>query len=408
MTAEYYIWLQEVLGYASETVGRVLNYYGTAKAFYLADDTEKIAKCRLSKAQAAMLHSVPRKKVFEILNECAKSGINIITPEAAEYPKRLLNIPDPPAVLYVKGTLPDTEKQPFISIVGPRKISDYGMRCAYVISNTLASCGFVVVSGGAVGGDKSAHLGAIDAGVPTVAVLGSGINSDYLKCNADLRERISQNGCLITEYPPSASPFKGAFPRRNRILSGISNGVVVIEGDLKSGTLNTARHANDQGRDVFVIPGSPALPQYEGSNRLIADGAKPLLSINDIIEEYVYLYPEAIHAPKDRIPMPSAEDSAKVALSDEPTPPKTPKTPKTQNKENTVKKERPQVDKALLSESARQVFDAVEALKTNNGFTADDIAELGGLDIGAVLGGLTELEILGAITAQPGGRFTLG
>lgn len=396
MTAEYYIWLQEVLGYGSETFGRVLAKYKTAKAFYLADDSEKIAKCRLNKSQIARLHSVPRKKVFKILNECAETGINIITPEDERYPQKLLNIPDPPAALYVKGTLPDMERKPCITIVGPRKISDYGIRCAYVIANTLASCGFIVISGGAVGGDKSAHKGALDAGAPTVAVLGSGINDDYLKCNADLRETIAQNGCLISEYPPSASPFKGAFPRRNRILSGLANGVVVIEGDLKSGTLNTARHANDQSKDVFVIPGSPALPQYEGSNRLIADGAKPLLSINDIIEEYVGLYSGVIHAPKDRIPMPAIEvDNNKV--SDK----------KVEVKEPSEHLPKQLVDLSMLSDSAKQVYLVVKD-KMDVTFTSDDIAEVGKIDIGAVLGALTELEIFGIIKAHPGGMFSLG
>lgn len=395
MTAEYYVWLQEVLGYGSDAVGRILSVYKTAKAFYLADDFEKIKRCRLNKSQIAKLHSVPRRKIFSILNECADSGINIITPEDKEYPKRLLNIPDPPAVLYVKGELPDVEKHPCITIVGPRDISEYGQRCAYIIANTLASCGFIVVSGGAVGGDKSAHLGAMESGAPTIAVLGSGINSDYLMVNADLRMNIAENGCLISEYPPSMSPFKGAFPRRNRILSGISNGVVVIEGDLKSGTLNTARHANDQGRDVFVIPGSPALPQYEGSNHLIADGAKPLLNINSIIEEYVQLYSGVIHLPKDNISMPKAE--MKISESNV----------KAKLLVDTEEKKEPKtIDTSCLSGSARLVYKTAKNFGKES-FTADDVVEFGGFEIGSVLSALTELEIFGIIKACPGGSFML-
>lgn len=396
MTAEYYIWLQEALGYASDAVGRVLAAYKTAKAFYLADDAEKIRRCRLSPRQAARLHTVPRKNVYKILNECRGSGINIITPEDYAYPKKLLNIENPPAVLYIKGELPDTEAKPLITIVGPRKISDYGMHCAYVIANTLASCGFVVVSGGALGGDKSAHMGALEAGEPTVAVLGSGIGSDYLKPNAELRERISECGCLLSEYPPFLPPFNGAFPARNRILSGISDGVVVIEGALKSGTLSTASHASDQGRDVFVIPGSPSLPQYEGSNRLIADGARPLLSINDIIDEYAAIYPNAIHAPNERIPMPKETDTEKHIDAVE---------AKVVSKpQKTVE---PTVYTSMLSDTARCVYTVISQLK-REAFTADDITEVGNIDIGVVLGALTELEILGVITACPGGRFVLG
>ena len=187
MRAEYYIWLQLCLGFATETVGRVLAVYKTAKAFHDAPDSEKIKKCRLSKRQIERLHSIPRKEVFNILNECKRTGINIITPEDEQYPNRLFNIPDLPAVIYVKGELPPMEESPVISIVGPRKVSQYGEKCAYVISNTLASCGFTIVSGGAIGGDTAAHLGALEANSKTVAVLGCGINADYLRVNADLR-----------------------------------------------------------------------------------------------------------------------------------------------------------------------------------------------------------------------------
>lgn len=401
MTAEYYVWLQQVLGFGSEAMSRVLSVYGTAKAFWEAPDSEKIAKCRLSKVQAERLHKISRRKVYSILNESIKSGINIITPEDELYPIRLRNIPDPPAVLYVKGEMFNIDNLPVISIVGPRKISFYGERCAYVVANTLSSAGFTVVSGGAVGGDKAAHIGALDAGGKTIAVLGAGINSDYLKTNADLRERIAENGCLITEYPTSTDVTKGTFQQRNRILSGLADGVIVIEGGERSGTLITARHAAEQGRDVFVVPGSPSLPQYAGSNRLLSDGAKPLLNINDVISEYALKYPCLIRVSIERSKMPSYSDDETVSVVSKQT--------KMQGDDNSCSSATPpidEVDLSQLSDSARNVYEAIGKLQMPE-FTADDIVDSTAMDVGDVLGSFTELEIFGMVVTLPGGRFKL-
>ncbi len=404
MSAKYWIWLQQVLGYGSDAVGRVIANYGTAERFYLATDSEKIVKCRLSKSQVKRLHNIPRKKVFGIMQDCAKHGISIITPEDTLYPERLLNIADPPAVLYVKGSRFDFNNIPTVAIVGPRKISDYGARCAYVIAETLASCGFCVVSGGALGGDSAAHKGAIDSDGYTVGVLGAGIESDYLKANKDLRDDIIDHGCLISECPPFEGVSKGTFPRRNRIMSGLSNGVVVIEGRVKSGTLITAKHACDQNRDVFVIPGSPSLPQYEGSNRLISDGAKILLSINDIINEYFFLYPDKIHKPEKKTTVNDKVDEIKdIEISFI-------RTADSSNEELSENDEsaprasaRP--DKGTLSDEAVKVLEAFETI--GDTFTADDAVDKTDLSSGMVIGCVTELEICGFIEALPGGRYRL-
>lgn len=396
MTAEYYVWLQLCLGFANDAVSRVLANYGTAKNFHSAPDSERIAKCRLNKRQIAKLHSVPRKDVFNILNECQKSGINIITPEDAMYPEGLQNIPDLPAVLYVKGNLPEMNSVPVISVVGPRRVSQYGEKCAYVISNTLADCGFIIVSGGAVGGDTAAHLGALDAGAKTVAVLGCGINCDYLKANEQLRERISNNGCLVSEYPPSMGVKRGAFQQRNRILSGLSDGVVVVEGGKTSGTLITARCAVEQGRDVFVIPGSPYLPQYEGSNRLLSEGAKPLLDINGIIEEYTFKYPAVIRNAEVKIPMPRPEREYNTASE---------VIPQVQDKQQSAQVNI-SIDMSMLSDCAKSIADFLQRSGFTE-FTVDDIIDNTGLDVNSVLSAVTEMEIFGILKTLPGGRFNI-
>lgn len=399
MSVEYWVWLQQVLGYGNTAVSRVIAEYGTAENFYRANDSEKIARCRLNKPQISRLHSIPRKNIYKILQDSAKSGINIITPEDSLYPERLLNIANPPAVLYVKGSRFDFNGRPAIAIVGPRKISDYGANCAYVIANTLASCGFCIVSGGATGGDSMAHKGAIDAEGYTVGVLGSGIDSDYLKANEQLRDEIAQNGCLVSEYPPFKGVTKASFPIRNRIISGLCNGVVVIEGGEKSGTMITARHAVEQGRDVFAIPGSPSLPQYMGSNRLIADGGRPLLNVNEIINEYCFLYPKIIHKPEQTV---SVYEKGII--------------PKTNNRElpkKQVKKAEPEEerrvtakpDKGMLSEEALKALEFYETM--GDTFIIDDATDTIGMNVGTLLGAVTELEICGFIEAVPGGRYRL-
>ncbi len=394
MTAEYWVWLSLVLGKATDVVHNVVKEYGDAKAFYLADDSEKISKCRLTKAQAERLHKVSRKTVYNILKDSNENGIRIVTPLDSEYPSKLWTIADPPCVLYIKGEKLELNDSPVIAIVGPRKVSDFGATCANTIANTLASCGFTIVSGGAIGGDSAAHLGTIDAGGKTVAVLGGGILSGYLEANADLRNRIAENGCLISEDAPFDKVQRGTFPRRNRILSGLSDGVVVIEGSAKSGTLITAKHANEQGRDVFVIPGSPSLVQYEGSNRLIRDGAKPLLEINDIINEYLYIYPKAIHKPlKPKfIPKPEAnkKESACAVQTARKEPIKSP-----QNS-----------DFIMLSENAKLVYKVAKELQANT-FYADDVIDKTSLGAGAVLACMTELEIFGFVSSVPGGAYRL-
>ncbi len=397
MAVEYWIWLQKVLGFGNEAISRVIANYGTAESFYRAGDSERIKRCRLNKFQAGRLHKISRKEVFGVVNLCAKCGISILTPEDTLYPERLKTIPDMPAVLYVKGSRFDFNNNPTVAIVGPRKVSDYGLNCAYVIANTLASCGFTVVSGGAVGGDSAAHRGAIEAGGYTVGVLGSGIESDYLIVNAELRRSIAENGCLVSEYPPDMGVTKGAFPKRNRIMSALSNAVVVIEGSKESGTLITAGHALEQGRDVFVIPGSPTLSQYEGSNRLIAEGATPLLNVNQIVNEYLHLYPDKIHSPECTVSVykkgayePSREQSVIE------------KTEKTAETEVRVTSK---PDKGMLSDEALQVLEAFEHL--GNSFTADDAIDKLNFDAGKVLGAVTELEICGFIEAVVGGRYCL-
>ena len=315
--------------------------------------------------------SIDNKTVYKIIDDCLANDIFIVTICDTNYPQRLRSISDSPIVLYVKGDFLNFDEFPLISIVGPRKISEFGKKASYSIAKRLAKSGMIVVSGAALGADTYAHKGALSAKAYNIAVLGCGICYDYLPENRALRQEISKNGCLISEYPPFVAPTKYSFPVRNRIISGLSLGTVVIEASLKSGSLITARLANEQGRDVFVIPGNPTHENYMGSNALLRDGAIPLLNSSDIFNQYLPQFPDKIDIEKA-----FKEDNSK----------KDKKTTKNLN--------------ISLSNDAQIVYNNLNKQK----FTVDDLINLS-LSDDALLSSLTELEIEGVIKALPGGMY---
>jgi len=218
----------------------------------------------------------------EILSICEKKGIRVIPLDDDEYPELLRYIHDPPLVLYVKGIIP---KGMCIGIVGSRKATGYGMDTAFRLASDLAEEGCVIVSGMARGIDTAAHTGALHAEGKTIAVLGCGPDKVYPPENRGLMERIIKNGAVISEYPPGTKPETYHFPVRNRIISGTSLGVIVVEASRKSGSLITAQAALEQGREVFAVPGNINHLNSQGTNRLIREGAKLVTSADDILEE---------------------------------------------------------------------------------------------------------------------------
>ena len=204
--------------------------------------------------------------------------IRTIDIDDREYPEHLRNIPGPPELLYYIGNIKLIE-HPLIAIVGTRRCSPYGKWAAEGIAARVAACGISVVSGMAEGIDSAAHKGCIKAGTPTVAVLGTGIDVCFPKSNLDLYRRIAEDGLILSEYPPGTVGASWTFPERNRIISGLSKSVVVVEGTLKSGSMITARLALEQGRDVYAVPGNINQPGSAGVNKLISDGACPILDM---------------------------------------------------------------------------------------------------------------------------------
>lgn len=320
---------------------------------------------------ADKLLSIDINKIYKIIDDCIKNDVYIITICDNDFPERLRTLSDSPIVLYIKGEKFNFDKIPIISVVGPRKISEFGKKASFSLSKRLTKAGMTVVSGAALGADTYAHKGALSVGGKTIAVLGCGICYDYLSVNRALRDNISKNGCLISEYPPFTAATKYSFPIRNRIISALSLGTVVIEASLKSGSLITARLANEQGRDVFVIPGNPTLENYKGSNALLRDGAIPLLDATDIFSQYIANFPEQINIEKA-----FAEDGEKSSKK---------------------------IEKNLnigLSNDAKIVYNNLD----NQKFTVDDLLGLN-LNDDQLLTAITELEIEGLIKALPGGMY---
>jgi len=217
------------------------------------------------------------------IEKAEKLGVKIIPFFEEAFPSSLLNIPDKSLLLYVKGDFKGFTEEA-IAVVGSRKCTEYGKSISYKIAYDLGSASVTVVSGLAYGIDSAAHNGAIDANGRTVAVLGSGIDIIYPKDHLNLAKKIENHGFLVSEFPFGTAPVKYNFPFRNRIISALSLGVVVVEAELKSGSLITAGHALDQGKQVFAVPGNITSPSSAGTNALIRDGAIPLLSTSDIFE----------------------------------------------------------------------------------------------------------------------------
>lgn len=214
----------------------------------------------------------------------ARHGVTLVTMEHPLYPVRLAEIYDPPLLLYVRGTLLEDDEH-FVAVVGTRRASPYGIRMAEQLGRDLAARGITVVSGMAEGVDAAAHRGAIEAGGRTVAVLGCGVDIVFPPQHKGLMDEIAAQGAVVSQFPMGMKPLKGNFPYRNRIISGMSLGTVVVEAPMKSGALITARQAAEQGREVFAVPGQAGMRTSEGPHALLREGAKLVERVEDILVE---------------------------------------------------------------------------------------------------------------------------
>lgn len=332
----------------------------------------------------------------ETLSDCAKAGLQVLTYDSPLYPRRLKAIYDPPIVLYYRGTLPDFDKLPTIGVVGTRHPSVYGRQAAKRLGGEIAAAGGLVVSGLAEGIDGAAMEAALSAGFPAVGVLGCGADVLYPRKHKALFQETERLGCILSEYAPGSPPLGWHFPRRNRIISGLSCGVLVVEAPERSGSLLTAKHALEQGRDVFVVPGNVDMESFRGSNRLLRSGAIAVSSGRDVMEEYDLLYPGKL-LPKKGL------DKPKKAEKQEPKP-EAPEILKKKTIDNGNPPPYSGQNDILqgLSADEQTVMTAI-----GTGIeSVDDVIAKTGLPSGKVLGILTMLEIRKKIVRHPGKRVS--
>ncbi len=278
------IWLNSIQ-IPSDKIGSFINQFGDIAEIHKIDNSELRASKIFSEAQ---LVRIMDKNSIKGLTEYEKKvrikGAEILTDLDADYPESLRAIEDRPMVLYIKGRLIEDDKTA-IAVVGSRKATAYGKWACERFSRGLSELGVTIVSGMASGIDSHAHKSALEAGGRTIAVLGCGVDVVYPQRNKTLSEEIISSGAIISEFPLGTPPLPHYFPMRNRIISGLSLGIVVIEAQEKSGSLITASYAANQGKEVFALPGNINSLYSSGTNLLIRDGARPLINIEDIIDE---------------------------------------------------------------------------------------------------------------------------
>ncbi len=396
-TLKYWLWLTTREGVSRETIYKVVTHFGTPEAAYEGDQ-EAYRALGISQEEQNALSNKAMARPNRILDTCDRMGIWIMTCQDADYPARLRHIYDAPCVLYGKGKRIHFDEEPAIAVVGTRKCSSYGKKVAATLGFQLAYRGMLVISGLASGVDTAAIAGALRAGVPVVGVLGGGIDVVYPRENKDLYRKVAETGVLLSEYPPGTRPLGPHFPVRNRIMSGLSLGVIVVEGPMRSGALITARHALEQGRDVFAVPGNIDSPLSLGPNRLLRDGAIPVLQADDVIAEYFEQYPTKLRFSPEMMGYAAPNQQEKIASFKE-------KGLESTKKEVDKKETKDYID---LNDSANPFTEEeriiLRSLETKP-MQVDELAERTKLVSSQLLSALTVLELRGVVLQTPGKCF---
>ena len=414
----HWIWFAHRPGLTDRMKRAILQHFQDPEEIYFADSGAFDHVEGLSKEMKESLQDKNLAASEETLEICRREKIHLLTIRDAAYPVRLKNIADPPVLLYYKGTLPEFDGNPVIGVVGTRKASAYGLTTAKRMGYQIGRCGGVVVSGMAYGIDGLAMSGALTAGATVVGVLGCGADIVYPPSNRALFQDTERYGCILSEFAPGTPPLHYHFPKRNRIIAGLSCGVLVVEAPVKSGALITARQALDQGRDVFVVPGNIDVPTFEGSNQLLRDGAIPVFSGWDVVSEYQALYPDKIRKDNAPVHQTAYPDEVRRAAEGEKIQAKVaqkvtlPKK-KRSSAENSHKKS---IDKAAsspyidvndkLPKLSADESAIVASLQRGERLVDDVIAETG-MTTGKLLAALTMLELKGVIRRLPGKRVSL-
>ena len=415
----HWIWLATRHGVSDRLKVELLHHFQDPENVYFADTDSYRQVEGLTTEGMEALKDKDLRPAEKILDDCRREKLQILTYQDAAYPGRLKNISDPPLVFYYKGRLPDFDGLPLVGVVGTRGASPYGLTTAKRMGYQIARCGGIVVSGMAFGIDGMAMRGALTGGGAVVGILGCGAEQVYPISNRSLFADTESYGCILSEFPPGTPPLARNFPKRNRIISGLSCGVLVVEAPEKSGALITARQAADQGRDVFVVPGNIDVPTFVGSNRLLRDGAIAVSHGWDILSEYEALFPDKIR--KDLGHNQLSISREELAQNVEPAAEvsKVAQNPRKPAKKKPIKQETEKkvIDKAasspysdvndILPKLSADEQTIVSAIGKDERLVDDVIAETG-LPVGKVLATLTLLEVKGVVKRLPGKRVRLG
>ena len=289
-----WIWLSQIFETGSIKTDELIDVFGSAENVYEAQKSDYQKLKFLNGRDIQKLCNKSLAEAESILSHCCEKRYHLINCLCDDYPEKLRDIPARPILLYVEGNLPDVDYNPSFSIVGTRKATPYGAKVASMMAMGIAQAGGIVTSGMANGIDTFAHKGALRGSGKTIAVLGCGLDICYPRENASLKEMIAANGCVISEFAPKTQPTKYAFPIRNRIIAALSEVTVVVEAGIRSGSLITATYAAEQGRTVYAVPGNIDRSESAGPNRLIIDGARPLVTVRQLIAETAPLYPHVL------------------------------------------------------------------------------------------------------------------
>lgn len=324
----------------------------------------------------------------DLMEQLTRHAITPIHLRSQDYPELLAESPDAPPLIYAQGTLTPQDGNG-IAVIGTRAATRYGMQMSETLSRDLASIGITIVSGLALGIDSAAHRATLAVHGRTVAILAGGLDHIYPSENRSLARDIAQNGCLITEYPLGIRPLRDHFPRRNRLISGISRGVVVVEAPMKSGTMHTVKWALEQGREVFAVPGNANSRWSTGTNWLIKQGAKITVSVQDIIEELKAFYPQQSIATTSQERTSTASQIQHAQSDNAPPQPAKPAVVKIE----------------AQNQEEQAIIEALSA--TSQPIHLDEIARTSGIPVTTISSTLTIMEIRGAVRCIEGTLYEL-
>ncbi|MEG1996065.1 MAG: DNA-processing protein DprA [Oscillospiraceae bacterium] len=399
--AIYYVWLSRLFPLGSDKPNQILLHYDNIEDFYKLDKEKMFSANFLDKDDVNRIKSTSLATAEKILKDCEELDIKLTTIADDNYPARLRYIYAPPVVLYYKGDIDGLDDELVLTVVGTRKPSDYGLYVAQRMSAEFAQAGAVVVSGCAAGIDTAAHQGALNAGKRTVAVLGCGVDVDYPKQNTKLKNDILVKGALISEIPPKIRPSTYVFPVRNRIMAGLCDGVVVVEAPIKSGSLITAEHAAEQGKDLFMVaPTNIYSSSFMGVARYIRDGAITVMSSKDVLSEYYNKYAAKLDAL--RMVSEAQLNNKKEELKN------SPQKNTVQKKDDTQKVEQQQNSEKLLASIVASLDEL--CLKVYNSLDdtplhIDEIIEKSDITMNQFFSTVTKLEIMGIVESYAGRRY---